>query len=61
MGNPIYKYHVIYTLGYLLQLTNILLTLDFYSESIYYKDTKNKIDAETGYCVPNPSVKATII
>ena len=47
--NPKHEYHFIHTLGCLLQLTNITLSFDVKSASIYY----GKMCLERGYCPPN--------
>ena len=58
--NPEHKYHVIQTLGWSLQLTNITLSFDVKSESIYYGKIRFKCDLERGYCPPNHAFKATV-
>ena len=59
--NPEYKYHVIHTLGWSLQLKNITLTFDVKSENIYYRKIRVNYDLERGYCPPNRAIKATVI
>ena len=59
--NPEHEYHVIHTLGWLLQLTNTTLNFDVKSESIYYWRIRIKCDLERGYCPPNHAIKATVI
>ena len=54
-------YHVIHTLGWSLQLTNITLTFDVASEHMYYGKVRIKYDLERGHCPPNHAVKATVI
>ena len=56
--SPEHEYHVIHTLGWSLQLTNITLSFDVKSESIYYGKFRIKCDLERGYCLPN---HATVI
>ena len=58
--NPEHKYHVIHTLGWSLQLTNITISFDVKSESIYYGKIRIKCDLERGYCPPNHALKATV-
>ena len=60
-GNPEHEYQVIQTLGWSLQLTNITLTFDVKSESIYYGKIRIKCDLLRGYCPPNHAIKATVI
>ena len=50
---PELEYHVIHTLGWSLQLTNITLTFDIASEHMYYGKNRIKCDIERGYCEPN--------
>ena len=57
--NPQHENHVIHALGWSLQLTNITLTFDVKSESIYYGKISIKCDLERGYCPPNHAIKAT--
>ena len=59
--NPQHEYHVIYTLGWSLQITNITLTYDVKTESIYYGKFRFKSDVERGYCPPNHDIKTTVI
>ena len=59
--NPEHDYHVIHTLGWSLQLTNITLTFDIKSESIYNGKIRIKSDLERGYCPPNHAIKSTVI
>ena len=59
--NPEYKYHVIHTLRWSLQLTNITFSFDVKSESIYYGKMRIKCDLERNYCPPNYAIKATVI
>ena len=58
--NPEHEHHVIHTLGWSLQLTNITLTFDVKSESIYYGKIRIKCDLEKDYCPPNHAIKATV-
>ena len=44
-----------------LQLTNITLSFDVKSESVYYVKTGIKCDLERSYCPPNHAIKATVI
>ena len=55
------EYHVIHTLGWSLQLTNITLTFDVASEHMYYGKDRIKCDIDRGYCEPNHAIKATVI
>ena len=59
--NPEHEYHVIHTLGWSLQITNITLTFDVASEHMYYGKVRIKGDIERGYCAPNHAIKATVI
>ena len=59
--NPQHEYHVIPTLGWSLQLTNITLNFDVKSKSIYYGKIRIKFDLERSYCPPNHAIKATVI
>ena len=56
-----HEYHVIHTLGWSLQLTNITLTFDVASEQMYYGQVRIKCDLERGHCPPNHATKATVI
>ena len=46
---PEHEYHVIHTLGWSLQLTNITLTFDVASKHIYYGKDRINCDIERGY------------
>ena len=59
--HPEHKYHVIHTLGWSLQLTNITLTFDVATERMYYGKIRINCDIERGHCPPNYAIKATII
>ena len=59
--NPEYEYHVIHTIGWSLQLTNITLTFDVATEHMYYGKIRIKCDIERGHCPPNHSIQATVI
>ena len=54
--NPEYEYHVIHTLGWSLQLTNITLSFNVASEHMYYGKVRIKLDIERGYCPPNHAI-----
>ena len=56
-----HEYHVIHTLGWSLQLTNITLTFDVASEHMYYGKVRIKCDLERSHCPPNHAIKATLI
>ena len=56
-----HEYHVIHTLGWSLQLTNITLTFDVASEHMYYGKVRIRCDIERCYCPPNHAIKATLI
>ena len=59
--NPEHDYHVIHTLGWSLQLTNITLTFDVATKHMYYGKVCIKCVIERGHCPPNHATKATII
>ena len=59
--DPEHEYHVIKTLGWSLQLTNITLTFDVASEHTYYGKVRIKCNIERGHCPPNHAIKATVI
>ena len=59
--DPENDYHVVHTLGWSLQLTNITLTIDVASEHMYYGKVRIKCDLERGQCPPNHAIKATVI
>ena len=59
--NPEHEYHVIHSLGWSLQLTDITLTFDEKSESIYYGKIRFKCDLERNYCPPKHTIKANFI
>ena len=59
--NPQHENHVIHTLGWSLQLTNITLTFDVKSESIFYGKIRIKCDLERVYFPPDHAIKATVI
>ena len=59
--NPQSEYHVIHTLGWSLQLTNVTLIFDIASEHMYYGKDRIKCDFDRGYCEPNHAIKATVI
>ena len=58
---PEHEYQFIYALGWTLQLTNITLSFDLKSESIYFCETGIKCDLERGYSLPNHAFKSTVI
>ena len=58
--NPEHEYHIIHTLGWSLQLTNITLSTDVKSGSIYYGETRIKCDLEKSYYPPNHAIKAGV-
>ena len=59
--NPQNEYHIIHTLGWSLQLTNITLTFDVASEHMYYGKDRFRCAIDRGYCEPNHAIKATVI
>ena len=59
--DPEHEYHVIHTLGWSLQLTNITLTFDVASEHMYYGKFRVKCNQERVHCPPNHAIKATVI
>ena len=59
--DPEHENHVIHTLGWSLQLTNITLTFDVASEHKYYGKVCIKWDIKRGYRPPNQAIKATVI
>ena len=59
--NPQHKNHVIHSLGWSLQLTNITLTFDVKSESIYHGKIRIKFDLERDHCPPSHAIKTTVI
>ena len=58
---PEREYHVIHTLGWSLQLTNITLTFDIASKHMYYGIDRIKCDIERGYCEPNHAIESRVI
>ena len=58
---PEHEYHVIHTLGWSLQLTNITIFFDVKTENIYYGKILIKSDLERGYRPPNHAIKASVI
>ena len=56
-----HEYHVIRTLGWSLQLTNITLTFDVAPEHMYYGKVRIQFDIERDYCPPNHPIKTTVI
>ena len=59
--DPEHEYHVIHTLAWSLQLTNITLTFDVASEHMYYGKVRIKCDIERGCCPPKNGINATVI
>ena len=59
--NPEHEYHIIQTLTWSLQLTNITLSFHVKSESICYYKTRFKCEFERSYRPPNHAIKATVI
>ena len=59
--DPEHEYHVIHTLGWSLQLTDITLTFDVATEHMYYGKVCIKCDIERGHCPPNHAIKVTFV
>ena len=59
-NNSELEYHVIHTLGWTLQLTNINLTFDVASKHMYYGKICIKSYLERGHCPPNHAIKTTV-
>ena len=58
--SPEHEYHVVHTLGWSLQLTNITLTFNVAAEHTYYGKDRIKCDIDRSYCAPNHAIKATV-
>ena len=58
---PEHEYHVIHTLGWSLQLTNITLTFDVASEPMYYGKDRIKCNLERDRFPPGHAIKTTIV
>ena len=56
-----HEYHVIHTLEWSLQLTNIALPFDIASEHMYYGKVRIRCNLERDHCPPNYAVIATVI
>ena len=58
---PEHEYHVIHTLGWSLQLTNLTLSFDVASEDMHYGKIRIKSDLERVHSPPNHAIKTTVI
>ena len=59
--NHEHEFHIIHTLGWSFQLTNITLYFDVATEHMYYGKVCIKCDLERSYCPPNHAFKTTVI